>query len=40
MRYISIEECIQINKWAIEEYGHEFGLLDENKLAHCLEIPK
>lgn len=40
LHYISINECIQINKWAIGEYGHEFGLIDEEKLVQCLEIPK
>lgn len=40
MYYISIDECIQINKWAIENYGHEFGVIDKAKLNQCLEIPK
>ena len=39
MYYISIEECIHINKWVIEIYGHEFGILDRGKLIQCLEIP-
>ena len=38
--YISIDECIQINRWAIENYGHEFGVIDKEKLGQCLEIPK
>lgn len=40
MLYISVGECIKINKWIIEKYGHEYGLLNEDKLAQCLEIPK
>lgn len=40
MYYISVEECIKINKWAIENYGYEFGILDYDKLVQCLEIPK
>ena len=39
MHYISIEECIGINKWVIKVYGHEFGILDREKLIQCLEIP-
>ena len=29
-----------INKWAIENYSNEFGVIDRKKLVQCLEIPK
>ncbi len=38
--YISIDECIKINRWAIENYGKEFGVIDREKLEQSLEIPK
>ncbi len=40
LHYISIDESIQINRWAIKNYSHEFGVIDKQKLDQCLEIPK